>query len=53
MNTESKLFDQWNLWFHSEKDNWKLSGYKKIYEINNETKILAHSNTRRITSCLC
>jgi len=23
----------WNLWYHHEKDNWKLSGYKKIYTI--------------------
>ena len=31
MNT---LFDnEWNLWYHSEKDNWKISGYKKIYEM--------------------
>jgi len=25
--------DKWSLWYHHEKDNWKLSGYKKIYEI--------------------
>jgi hypothetical protein len=29
--------DKLNLWYHHEKDNWKLSGYKKIYEINNST----------------
>ena len=23
----------WNIWYHHEKDNWKLSGYKKIYTI--------------------
>jgi hypothetical protein len=27
--------DKWNIWYHYDKDNWKLSGYKKIYEINN------------------
>ena len=26
--------DKWNIWYHYDKDNWKLSGYKKIYEIN-------------------
>lgn len=29
--------DKWSLWYHHEKDNWKISGYKKIYEINNST----------------
>ncbi len=23
----------WNVWYHYDKDNWKLSGYKNIYEI--------------------
>ena len=23
----------WNVWYHHEKDNWKISGYKKIYQI--------------------
>ena len=23
----------WNIWYHHDKDNWKLSGYKKIYDI--------------------
>lgn len=23
----------WNLWYHSEKDNWDISGYEKMYEI--------------------
>ena len=31
MNTKFEY--KWNLWFHSEKDNWTLEGYKKIYEI--------------------
>jgi hypothetical protein len=29
--------NKWSLWYHHEKDNWKISGYKKIYEINNST----------------
>ena len=28
-----KLKNNWNLWYHHEKDNWKLSGYKQIYQI--------------------
>lgn len=31
MNTELKY--TWNIWYHCEKDNWTLSGYKKIYQI--------------------
>jgi hypothetical protein len=23
----------WNIWYHHEKDNWTLSGYKNIYNI--------------------
>jgi len=34
INENSELNNKWNLWYHHEKDNWKLSGYKKIYEIN-------------------
>ena len=25
----------WNVWYHHTKDNWKLSGYRKIYDISN------------------
>lgn len=25
----------WNVWYHHMKDNWKLSGYRKIYNITN------------------
>ena len=32
---DQELSNKWTLWYHHEKDNWKLSGYKKIYEINN------------------
>jgi hypothetical protein len=28
------LPNKWTLWFHNEKDNWKLSGYKNLYDIN-------------------
>ena len=31
------LANKWNLWYHHEKDNWKLSGYNNIYEINTYT----------------
>ena len=25
----------WNVWYHHTKNNWKLSGYRKIYNITN------------------
>ena len=33
MSVTNKLSNQWNVWYHHEKDNWKLTGYKKIYEL--------------------
>ena len=33
MEPSTKLNNNWSLWYHHEKDNWKLSGYKKIYDI--------------------
>jgi len=30
---EHKLNNKWNLWYHHEKDNWNISGFKKIYSI--------------------
>ena len=33
MDANTKLTNKWTLWYHHEKDNWKISGYKKIYEI--------------------
>jgi hypothetical protein len=30
---DTNLKYKWDIWFHNEKDNWTLSGYKKIYEI--------------------
>lgn len=32
---EYKFKNKWDLWYHHEKDNWDISGYKNIYEINN------------------
>jgi hypothetical protein len=29
------LSNQWNLWYHYDKENWSISGFKKIYEIKN------------------
>lgn len=26
---------EWNLWFHKEKNNWKINGYEKLYTIKN------------------
>ena len=23
----------WNLWYHHEKDNWKVTGYRQFYTI--------------------
>ena len=34
INLNTNLIYKWNLWYHHEKDNWKLSGYKKVYEIS-------------------
>ena len=33
MEINTPLKYGWDLWYHHEKDNWKLSGYKKIYSI--------------------
>ena len=30
----TKLNSEWNVWYHHEKDNWDLSGYKKIYTMS-------------------
>jgi translation initiation factor 4E len=32
---EFQLKYSWILWYHYDKDNWKLSGYKHIYKIDN------------------
>jgi hypothetical protein len=31
---EIKLKYSWVLWYHKEKDNWTISGYEKIYNID-------------------
>jgi len=32
MDTQFK--NNWIIWYHSEKNNWKLSGYKQLYKIS-------------------
>ena len=27
--------DTFNIWYHHDKDNWKVSGFKNILSINN------------------
>ena len=34
MDSNLILANNWNIWYHHEKDNWELSGYRNIYEIN-------------------
>jgi hypothetical protein len=33
MNINTNLINKWNIWYHHEKDNWKINGYNKLYEI--------------------
>ena len=33
MDSNTNLSNKWNIWYHHEKDNWDISGYKNIYEI--------------------
>ena len=33
IDQNTKLNDKWILWYHHEKNNWKISGYRKIYKI--------------------
>ncbi len=30
-----KFTDNWNVWFHHTKDNWKIDGYRNILTIDN------------------
>ena len=32
---ETEFNDSWKLWYHHQKDNWTVNGYRQIYEINN------------------
>ena len=34
IDENTKLNSSWVLWYHHEKNNWKISGYRKIYKIN-------------------
>ena len=46
---ETIQLDKWSLWYHHEKDNWKISGYKKIYDICNSTDFWKlHNNFDKI-----
>jgi len=31
LTLENKLPRQWSLWFHQDKDNWKINGFKNVY----------------------
>jgi hypothetical protein len=33
MEKKYKLQNNWNVWLHHIKDNWKIEGYKKIFNI--------------------
>lgn len=33
ISNNTPLKNTWNIWYHHEKDNWKISGYNKIYDI--------------------
>jgi hypothetical protein len=30
---ENTLNNTWNMWYHHEKDNWKITGYRQFYTI--------------------
>jgi len=32
-NLESKLPNEWNLWYHKNKNDWSIKGFQKIYNI--------------------
>ena len=33
LDINTKFINKWNLWYHYDKDNWTISGYKKIFQI--------------------
>ena len=43
-NLETELNSWWNIWYHHEKDNWKLSGYRQIYQIKTIAQFWAFYN---------
>jgi len=32
---EHKFNSSWDIWYHHQKNNWKINGYKKIFTIDN------------------
>jgi hypothetical protein len=34
LTLETKLPREWCLWYHQDKDNWKICGFKNIYTIS-------------------
>ncbi len=34
-DNENILNSSWNIWYHHQKNNWKLDSYKNIFEIKN------------------
>lgn len=34
MDNKLSLNNTWIIWYHHEKDNWKITGYKTIYKIS-------------------
>ena len=34
VDVNTKLNSSWVLWYHHEKNNWKINGYRKIYKID-------------------
>jgi len=57
MDIESKLENKWILWYHPNKDNWKLNSYKILYEIetigdfwrlNNNWNVLKNINNKHL-----
>ena len=48
-----KFENNWDLWYHHEKDNWNLNGYKKIYNITDvETFWRLYNNFDKIGNIL-
>ena len=35
MENSNNFKNEWNLWYHHQKDNWSLDGYRKLYTIKN------------------
>ena len=35
MENNNNFKNEWNLWYHHQKDNWSLDGYRKLYTIKN------------------